>query len=206
MRSGDICIPEKGRWQRCHNIQPNPDSNSDQEWTFKSKLKSKQVLTLQFDDMKINRRYDLNISEFAIDGEILRNQKVIFYIDKRRPYIGSREIVDDDVGLPGDDEKKRKYTGPFTNWKIPVDSASNKWIQCNKEAVDFKVTLDDQFTHNLKNCDITWTRQDGNGTTSPAPITSVLDAPNGTCKGTLSTIEHGRQTALLQKDLVREIF
>ena len=111
--SSDVCTPEEGRWQRCHNIQPNPGAGSDQEWTFKSKLKSDQELELQFDDMKVNRRYDLNIAEFAIDGEKIRDQKVVFYIDKRRPYVSSVEIIDDDVGLPEDNEKGRHYTGPF---------------------------------------------------------------------------------------------
>ena len=149
--------------------------------------------------MKINRRYDLNIAEFAIDGEKLRTQKIIFYIDARRPDIDKREIIDDDVGGPTDGIKGRNYNGPFTYWEKPADSDSHgKWLQCNTQSVDFRITMDDQFKHNLKNCDITWTRKDGNGTTSPAPITSVLNAPNGTCKGTLSTIQHGRQTITFQ--------
>ena len=185
------CAPEKGRFQRCHNINPKP--SSDQEWTFKSKLESKQVLVLQFNDMKTNRRYDLNIAEFAIDGEKLRHKEFLFYLDARRPYVGDRKITDDDVGLPTDNIKEREYDGPFTRWKKPVDSA-DKWLQCNKEPVDFEITIEDQFTHNLKNCDIKWKRQDGKSSTSPAPITSTFDAPNGTCKGTLSTIKQGRQT------------
>ena len=190
-KSGATCTPEKGRFQRCHNINPKP--SSDQEWTFKSKLESEQVLVLQFNDMKDNRRYDLNVAEFAIDGEMLRSQKFIFYIDQRRPYIGDRQITDDDVGLPTDNIKEREYDGPFTHWKKPVDSIADKWLQCNQEPVDFEITIDDQFTHNLRNCDIRWTREDGEGSTSLAPITSI-DAPNGTCKGSLSIIEQGRQT------------
>ena len=94
---GNSCSPEEeARWQRCHDIQPKP--SSDQSWTLKSKLKSKQVLTLQFNDMKENRRYDLNIAEFAMDGEKLRTQKIIFYIDARRPYVDSREVTNDNVG------------------------------------------------------------------------------------------------------------
>ena len=195
---GNSCSPEEeARWQRCHDIQPKP--SSDQSWTLKSKLKSKQVLTLQFNDMKENRRYDLNIAEFAIDGEKLRTQEIIFYIDARRPYVDKREIIDDDVGTPIDDIKGRHYKAPFTYWKPPSDSDSyGKWLQCNTEPVDFQIKMDDQFTHNLKDCDITWTKKDGSGTTSPAPITSVLDAPNGKCKGTLSTIQHGRQTITFQ--------
>ena len=89
--------------------------------------------------------------------------------------------------------------GPFTYWKPPSNSDSHgKWLQCNTDPVDFKIIMDDQFTHNLRNCDITWTRKDGSGTTSPAPITSTLNAPNGTCRGTLSTIQHGRQTIIFQ--------
>ena len=166
------CTPEKGRWQRCYNILPRPDSNSDQEWTFKSKLESKQVLVLQFNDMKANRRYDLNIAEFAIDGEKLRHKNFIFYIDERRPYIRDRQIIGDNVGIPTDNIKDREYVGPLTSWKKPVDSAG-KWLQCNKEPVDFEITIEDQFTHNLKNCDISWKREDGSGSTSLAPITSI---------------------------------
>ena len=192
------CAPEEGLWQRCHNIQPKP--SSDQSWTLKSKLKSTQELELQFDDMKENRRYDLNAAEFAIDGEMLRTQKVVvFYIDARRPFVNHREFTDSNVGTPIDDTKGRHYEGPFTYWKKPADSSSHgKWLQCNTEPVGFRITMDDQFTHNLKNCNITWKRRDGNGTTSPAPITSTLDAPNGTCKGTLSTIQHGRHTVTFE--------
>ena len=195
---GNSCSPEEeARWQRCHDIQPKP--SSDQSWTLKSKLKSKQVLTLQFNDMKENRRYDLNIAEFAMDGEKLRTQKIIFYIDAKRPYIDSREFTNDNVGTPTDNIKGRFYNNVFTYWKKPADSDSHgKWLQCNTDPVDFKIIMDDQFTHNLKNCNITWTRKDGNGTTSPAPITSTLNAPNGTCRGTLSTIQHGRQTIIFQ--------
>ena len=200
-RLGDSCTPEKGRWRRCHDIQPNPDATSDQEWTFRSKLKSKQVLNLQFDDMKVNRRYDLNIAEFAIDGETLRTQKVVFYIDKRRPYnIVDIDIVDDDVGLPDDNVKKREYAGPLTNWKTPVDSVLNKWIQCNQNDVDFQATIEDQFTHNL-DCEVTGSRKDGNGQT---PITGDIThhAPDGNiCKATLSSLQHGRQTlTIIPKD------
>ena len=192
-KSGAICTPEKGRFQRCHNINPKP--SSDQEWTFKSKLESEQVLVLQFNDMKDNRRYDLNVAEFALDGEILRSsQKFIFYIDERRPYVGDRQITGDDVGLPTDNIKERDYNGPFTNWKKPVDSPNDKWLQCNKQPVDFGITIEDQFTHNLRNCDISWKREDGAGSTSSAPVTSTFDSPNGTCKGSLGTIEQGRQT------------
>ena len=190
---GNSCSPEEGPWQRCHNIQPKP--SSDQSWTLKSKLKAKQVLTLQFDDMKKNRRYDLNIAEFAIDGEKLRAQKIIFYIDARRPNIATREFTNNNVGKPTDDINGRHYKGPFTYWEKPSNSGSwGKWLQCNTGTVAFKVTMDDQFTHNLKNCNITWTRRDGNGSTSPTPIASTLNAPNGACGGTLGTIQQGRHT------------
>ena len=191
--SGNTCIPEKGRWQRCHDIQPNP-AGSDQQWTFKSKLKSKQVLTLQFNSMKVNRRYNLNISEVAIDGEILRTQKVMFYIDQRRPYnLFDIDLTDDDVGLPDDHIKQRVYTGPLTNWEIPNDSVLNKWIQCNQNDVDYQATVEDQFTHNL-DCKSTGIREDGNGQT---PITGHIthNPPDGNiCKATLKSLQHGRQT------------
>ena len=193
---GSSCSPEEGPWQRCHNIQPKP--GSDQSWTLKSKLKAKQVLTLQFDDMKKNRRYDLNIAEFTVDGEMLRSQVVVFYIDAKRPVVDNREFTDNNVGTPIDGIKGRYYEGPFTDWKKPDGSSHGKWLQCNTEPVSFRVIIDDQFTHNLKNCNITWTRRDGNGTTSSASITPIFDAPNRTCGGTLNTIQHGRQTVTFE--------
>ena len=57
--------------------------------------------------------------------------------------------------------------------------------------------MDDQFIHNLKNCDITWTRKNGVVTTPPVPLTSTFEAPT-ICKGRLSTIQHGRQTITFQ--------
>ena len=194
-KSGAVCTPEKSRWQRCHNINPKP--SSDQQWTFKSKLESEQVLVLQFDDMKVNRRYDLNIAEFAIDGEKIREQKVIFYIDSgRRPYIdlADRKITDDDVGLPDDHQKGRNYNGPNTNWNIPTDALSDEWLQCNQNDVDFEATPKDQFIHNLKNCDTEGIRKDGNGdSVITADITDHI-SEGRFCKSTLASIQHGRQT------------
>ena len=193
--SGIICTPEMGHWQRCHHIQPK--THSDQSWTFKAKLKTQQELTMQFDDMKINRRYDLNIAEFAIDGEKVREQKVIFYVDSgRRPYIeiADRNITDDDVGLPTDNQKERNYNGPNTNWKIPIDALSNKWLQCNQSDVDFEVTLKDQFIHNLKNCDVEGIRKDGNGTSAITTDITNHISEGRFCKSTLASIQHGRQT------------
>ena len=192
---GITCTPEMGQWQRCHHIQPK--THSDQSWIFKAKLKAQQELTLQFDDMKINRRYDLNIAEFAIDGEKVREQKVIFYIDSgRRPYIGvaDRKITDDNVGLPDDHQKGRNYNGPNTDWKIPTDALSDEWLQCNQNDVDFEATLKDQFTHNLKNCDTEGIRKDGNGdSVITADITNNI-SEGRFCKSTLASIQHGRQT------------
>ena len=189
------CTPTVGRWQRCHDIQPKP--SSDQAWTFKAKLalnsKSKEILKLQFDDMKDNRRYELHVAEFAIDGRKARSKKMMFYIDGSRPVLGSKEILGDEVGSPDDNKKSRNYAGPTTNWKVPGNAFKNKWIQCNQSDVDLKVTISDPFTHNLENCEITATRQDGTGTTSPASLTSTLDKDQGTCKGTLTGIQHGRQ-------------
>ena len=194
-KSAATCAPEKGRFQRCHNINPKP--SSDQQWTFKSKLESEQVLVLQFDDMKVNRRYDLNIAEFAIDGEKVREQKVIFYIDSgRRPYIdlADRKITDDDVGLPDDHQKGRNYNGPNTNWKIPTDALSDEWLQCNQNDVDFEATPKDQFIHNLKNCDTEGIRKDGNGdSVITVDITNHV-SEGRFCKSTLASIQHGRQT------------
>ena len=72
------CSTEKGRWQRCNDLQPKP--SSDQSWTYKSKLKSDQELVMTFEDMRPDRRYVLNVGEFSMAGYHLRvNQPTIFF-------------------------------------------------------------------------------------------------------------------------------
>ena len=83
---------------------------------------------------------------------------------------------------------------PLTNWKVPTDGFTNKWIQCNQEDVDFQATLDDQFTHNL-NCEATGVRKDGSGQTNIPASNFTYHAPVGNLhKVTLGSIQHGRQT------------
>ena len=184
---GASCSPEKGRWQRCDDIQPNP-SPTDQSWTYKAKLKASQEVVMTFEDMKVDRRYELNIGEFSIAGHNLRFRKrAEFFIDATRPSMGSVRITNDAVGGPTDQREDRNYNGPFTYWKRPSKSTS-RWIQCNTNTVEFSGNIIDQFTHNLETCVFTGSKRDGNGTSTTSP-TSTAD-----CAGELSSVTHGRQT------------
>ena len=181
------CSPEKGRWQRCHNIQPNP-SPTDQSWTYKAKLKAAQEISMTFEDMKPNRRYELNVGEFSMAAYNLRLKTAArFYIDATRPSMGSVYITNDAVGSPTDKREDRNYDDPYTNWIRPPSSTGN-WIQCNTNTVEFAGDIVDQFIHNLETCVLTGSRRDGNGTSATSP-TSTSD-----CGGELSSVAHGRQT------------
>ena len=181
------CSPEEGLWQRCDDIQPNP-SPSDQSWTYKAKLKAAQELTMTFEDMKPNRRYELNVGEFSMAGYHLRLKTAArFYIDATRPSMGSVWITNDAVGSPTDKREDRDYDGPSTNWIRPPGSTGN-WIQCNTNTVEFAGDIVDQFVHNLETCVLTGSKRDSNGTSATSP-TSTSD-----CGGELSSVAHGRQT------------
>ena len=180
------CSPVWGHWQRCHDIKPKP--SSDQSWTYKAKLKAAQELVMTFEDMKIDRRYELDIGEFSITGYNLRfRNRATFFIDAKRPHVVNMRITNDAVGRPKDGREGRNYNGPSTNWITPPKSTSD-WLQCNTSKVEFAGDIDDQFTHNLKDCVLTGSRKDGNGTSTTSP-TSIAD-----CAGELSSIAHGRQT------------
>ena len=106
------CSEEKGLWQRCHQIKPKP--SSDQSWTFKSKLISDLVLELTFENLKPDRRYDLNVGEFSLAGNLISRNKLfdgdeptdfVFYLDATRPTIGKRRIRFDTVGTPTDNKR-----------------------------------------------------------------------------------------------------
>ena len=179
------CKPVLGGWQRCHQV--NPKSGSDQIWTYSSKLTSSQVLEMEFAGMQTDRRYELNVGEFSMAGNKLRETRASrFYIDTIRPNVLSR-ITNDEVGAPDDGRGSRNYSGPFTNWKVP-NGASSGWLQCNQKKVTFEGELDDQFIHNLKDCQIEGSRQDGTGghTTHPTAVPP--------CDGELNGIQQGRQT------------
>ena len=180
------CSPEEGRWQRCDDIQPKP--SSDQSWTYKAKLKAAQELTMTFEDMKPNRRYELNVGEFSMAAYNLRLKTAArFYIDAIRPSMGDVYITNDAVGSPTDKREDRNYDDPYTNWIRPPSSTGN-WIQCNTNTVEFAGDIVDQFIHNLETCVLTGSRRDGNGTSATSP-TSTSD-----CGGELSSVAHGRQT------------
>ena len=181
------CSPELGRWQRCHDIIPNP--SSDQNWTYSSSLtnNSSQELKMTFSDMKIDRRYELNIGEFSMAGHQLRFHHVAkFYIDAKRPSIGGQRVINNIVGHPLDGGAGRNYSGPPTSWSNP--GSSSRWLQCVTGTVEFAASLDDQFTHNLENCIMTGNKQDGNGT-SPTSPTATSD-----CGGHVNVASHGRYT------------
>ena len=185
------CSPESGRWQRCHKVDPKP--GSDQSWTYKSELTSSQVLAMTFEDMKPNRRYELLVGEFSMAGHNLRKKMVSkFYIDAIRPGIKDRMITNDAVGVPDDGAGGRNYTGPFTQWVEPDDSA-DKWLQCNQDTVEFEATLEDQFTHNLEECELEGKREDGTNKGTGVATSPTVD-PDADCGGELSGIDHGRQT------------
>ena len=161
------CSTERGRWQRCDDIQPKP--SSDQSWTYKSKLKASQVLVMTFEDMKPDRRYELDVGEFSIASHHLRAAlPAMFAIDATRPSIGSVKILSDTVGSPADRREGRNYYGPSTSWIRPPNS-TGKWIQCNTSKVEFVGGMIDQFIHNLKTCVLTGSRRDGNGTSATSP-------------------------------------
>ena len=185
-----FCSPEPGLWQRCHQIDPKP--SSDQSWTYTSKLTSPQVLDMNFNGMKPNRRYDLLVGEFSMAGHNLRKKMVSrFYLDAKRPTVGNKRITNDAVGIPTDGIGGRHYNGAFTNWVRPLNAITSHWLQCNQADVEFAADLDDQFTHNLKDCALKGKREDGTN-----KGTGVATSPTSTinCGGTLSGIQQGRQT------------
>ena len=176
------CSPEEGFWQRCHQVEPKP--SSDQSWVYEPKLNSSQVLEMKFKNMKVNRRYELYAGEFSMAGHILREKRVSrFYIDAMRPSIEGQTITNSAVGTPRD----AGYNGPFTNWEIPP-GATGRWIQCNQDTVEFSADIEDQFTHNLKKCELKGEREDGNGTAGTSPTVTSR------CGGELSGVQQGRQT------------
>ena len=186
------CQPKLGRWQRCHDIQP---TGSDQEWTYAPELKNPQVLGMTFNDMKVDRRYELYVAEFSMAGSKLREKQVSkFYIDAIRPEIKDRMIMNDAVGTPDDSVGGRDYKGPFTQWVRPDGSIINQWLQCNQDTVEFKADLEDQFTHNLDKCEIKGKREDG--TNRGTGVSTNPTQPIGLdyCRGELSGIDQGRQT------------
>ena len=184
------CSPTEGLWQRCHDIKPKP--SSDQSWTYKAKLKAPQELTMTFENMKPDRRYELEVGEFSIAGVNLKVKAVSkFYLDAKRPLITTVSITNDAVGTPTDRIGNRNYGGPATNWVKPPNS-TRRWIQCNTNKVEFSGELTDQFTHNLNDCVFKGKRRNGTGTSTTSP-TSTAD-----CAGELTGIQHGRQTITFQ--------
>ena len=159
------CSPvEDAPWQRCHDIQPK--QGPDQSWTPKSTYdKQKAILTLTFENMKPNRRYDLHVGEFSMAGNLISinrlfsadptspDENFVFYLDNTRPTIGARRIRWDAVGTPSDGIKGRKYDPSRpTKWKMPRNS-TGKWLQCEKGYnVHFQAQVEDQFTHNITGC------------------------------------------------------
>ena len=183
------CSPEQGHWQRCHDIQP---TGSDQSWTYTSELKSSQELAMKFSSMKVDRRYELYVGEFSMAGHNLRKRMVSrFYIDATRPEIKDRMITNDAVGVPDDGGGGRNYTVPFTQWVEPDDSMANKWLQCNQDTVEFEATLEDQFVHNLDECELEGKREDGTNKGTGVATSPTLTSD---CGGELSGIDQGRQT------------
>ena len=193
------CTSELGKWRRCHNITPD----GTQSWTFSSKFTSStgQELEMKFSGMQTDRRYELDVGEFAIDGYNLRYKTVAkFYLDAKRPEITHRRITNNIVGRPGDHEEGRNYKHPHppTDWRTPPNS-STRWLQCRTGTVEFAANQTDQFTHNLHKCNITGNKEDGNGTSSVPPTTQD-PTPQGhlkqtsDCAGELNVNDHGRYT------------
>ena len=185
------CSSELGQWQRCHNITPT----GSQSWTFTSQFTSStgQELEMTFNDMTVDRRYELDVGEFSIAGYNLRIKNVAkFYIDTKRPEVTYRRITNNLVGIPNDAQEGRNYGHPHppTFWKKPPNS-SHRWLQCKTGAVEFAANLTDQFTHNLYKCDITGKREDA---TNKGTGVSVSPTQTSDCGGELSVTQHGRYT------------
>ena len=171
------CSPVEGRWQMCEHIEPI----GSQSWNFRTSGN-----TLYFDDMKTDRRYELNVGEFSIAANKLR-EKVLakFYLDATRPTIGTRRIrFTDAVGAPDDGEGERNYSSSrSTSWATPPNSTA-KWIQCNQKPVHFQAESLDQFEHNLRGCPdpdppgprpgISVIREDGTGPTNISENTKCI--------------------------------
>ena len=100
-------------------------------------------------------------------------------------------IISDTVGTPTDQREGRIYNGPPTDWVKPPNS-TDKWIQCNTSKVEFNGEITDQFVHNLRTCEFTGSKTDGNGTSATSPEATF------TCGGKLSSVAHGRQTITFQ--------
>ena len=182
------CTYQVGNWSRCHQVKfPGQPANT-------KALLTNNTLKLTFEDLPPNRRYDLNLAEMSMAGTVSPQKFVArFYIDAKRPEISDRTVKGDDVGGPLDGIKGRNYQAHHksnVSWKSPADSVSGKWLQCNQADVAFGSQMTDQFTHNLRSCDITASRKDGNG--SSDQTSNLTDIDN--CSGKLSKIAHGRQT------------
>ena len=194
--SYESCRVEVSPWQRCHNFKfPGQASATD------ALLLANDQLKLTFNNLQDNRRYDLYFTEVSFLETPLKRRIARFYIDAKRPVIGGQNIVDDDVGQPEDGTAGRNYSGSDTSWSKPPDSKDDKWLQCNTSDVDFTANITDQFTHNLKECDFTSSRRDGNGisnTTSSITNKSYHTTDyGGLCRATLGSINHGRQTIVI---------
>ena len=181
------CTYKEGKWSRCHKVKfPDQVANTKAEMTSNSSLK------LSFDDLQENRRYDLYIGELSTAGTFSQvNHVARFYVDAKRPNITQRKIPDTDVGKPNDGGTgSRNYVAHSSgriSWDRPNDSiSSSKWLQCNKEPVDFTSKVEDQFNHNFKPCEQGANRKDGTGTTDKTSnlknkkTGSVHDKCNGT--------------------------
>ena len=208
------CTVRETMWQRCHNLR-FPDQNG----YTNAELFADDKLRLTFNDLTENRRYDFFITEVSMlewskrSVELAPNtsqantgisgiKTVRFYIDAIRAQATSHTIPGDDVGEPNNKGVGgRDYLGPLTAWQKPLNSLSNKWLQCNTSEVDFKTNVIDQFTHNLKPCVYTGSRRNGNGTidTTNDIKNQTFDRPSQLnhpvqCTGKLTNINHGRQT------------
>ena len=197
-KQGISCSPQKGLWSRCHQVTFPGQTGSTQ-----AEMKVNNQLKLTFNDLPDNRRFDLYIAEISTAGTLSQTKhisQVRFYIDSLRPLQAKGNITNDEVGLPDDNTKGRNYSGPTTDWKIPTDALSDKWLQCNQNPVDLEATIEDQFTHNL-DCDFTGTRKDGDSETSITSNITPQTPTDNICKATLDSIQHGRHTiTIIPKD------
>ena len=190
--TGASCTFSRGPWQKCHQVK-FPGQGGSTSSTFLDSSGNDIKLRLKFNNLPPNRRYELEVIEASQLGVTNPRQivKSRFYLDAKRP-TSSVSIDGNDVGQPGDGVKRRTYSGPTTNWNLPRNG-----LQCNQNSVSFTGNITDQFTHNLKNCTKLGRRRDGSGTTNiNSSISMTIDKTTNppVCKGTLSGIQHGRQT------------
>ncbi len=198
------CTPQMEQWRRCHNFKFPQQSGSTT-----ASLLANNKLRLTFNDLQENRRYDLEMIEVSTLERSASKHIFSFYIDAKRPTIdsNSRDITNDAVGRPSDGRKGRRYhANRSTNWQLPTNSLSNKWIQCNQENVQFKSLQEDQFTHNLEKCNITGKHRDGSG---QVPLSGIVNTSNdqdlGICQGELQSITHGRQTVIFEPEDICDV-